>query len=219
MDFNLIIEAISLIKQEASEKAIARLEQFMILNSPKPKGTKVNIWDWVINPKDPQKQYTGVLYDTECGVAVATNLNVLLISHPDAIHEGPVRLIDKKGDELHYRPFMYKRVIPNKNYMIRKPVDVNKLAETLRMVNAKKRAKTAHCKAIKIADGFFISPKQAKLLLTLPEGDFYFAPDPDGSQSRPAFYESKNGEYTALFMPNRVEESLLGEEVIMVDIE
>lgn len=64
-NFDLIAEAINFINTNDSEKAIARLNQFVALNTPKVKSTgKLKIYDWCCK-KEWYPNIMGVYHDAE----------------------------------------------------------------------------------------------------------------------------------------------------------
>lgn len=82
-NLDLIAEAINFINTNDSEKAIARLNQFVALNTPKVKSTgKLKIYDWCCK-EEWRPNIMGVYHDAENKVAVATDTHVLLVSKPD----------------------------------------------------------------------------------------------------------------------------------------
>lgn len=211
-NFDLIAEAIERMNAGDNETAIARLRQFTALNTPKVKnGGKVKIYDWV--GKDVYRpNLTGVFHDADNKVAAATDTHVLLVSKVDYNEEYAGRIIDKKGDDCKGRFPNYKCVIPKTEG---KEIAVNRehIAELLSEMRAERKiSKSVEYVAFNIGDKenpCYVAPKSCKLLLTLPDGKFYFL-DP----SRPLLYKSDDGDYTALVMPILVKKEFIGQEKI-----
>lgn len=213
-NIEFIREAINFINAGENNKAITRLEQFIMLNTPKPKGKgKVNIWNWVAGKNDIYVAATGVYYDVERGVAAATDRHILLISKPDAQIEGQNRIVSKNGDEIKAKYPDYQRVVPNVSNMQKYEVDRERLAALLQKIAAdKKLKKPVEYKGVNICGKDmprYLNPAYAKLLLTLPDGIFYFSKE----EYRPIRYDSTDGNYTAIFMPLMRPENFAGDYI------
>lgn len=217
-NLDLIQDAIKAVENNENETAKARLYQFLKLNTPKVKsGGKVNMYDWC-NPKEPFRDaFKGVYYDVENGVAVATDSHVLIISKKDAEHEGENRLIDKKGNEIEIQRYVdYNRPFGNPDVL--EPFEINrdKMSELLTKQRIDKKLRRLYY-AFNIGDGekpMYMSPRSCKLLLTLPEGKFYVRKAQDGYMVHPLQFESKDGDYRALFMPVAVKKEFVGQDYI-----
>lgn len=212
-NFDLIAEAIKLVATGDNDTAIARLEQFARLNTPKVgKGNKVNIWDWIGDKYCPYANLKGVYYDTECGVTVATDTYVMVVSKPDAEFDGQQRIMDKKGDVIKGKYPLYNRVIPKTDGRIVLDVDYDKIADMLTKERSEKKLYGREYMAFNVGNKeypFYIKPKYCKLLLTLPmDGKFYYSDD----TYSPLLYVSED--YTALFMPVSVMPDYVGQDMI-----
>ena len=211
-NFDLIEEAIERINAGDNETAIARLKQFTALNTPKVKnGGKVKIYDWVEKEK-LRPQLMGVFHDADDQVAVATNTHVLIVSKVDYNEGYAGRIIDQKGDECEGRYVNYKCVFPKKEGA---ELNVNRehIAEMLSEMRAERRVdKSVDYFAFNIGDKenpFYITPKNCKLLLTLPAGKFYMS-----SPTHYLLYKSDDGNYTALISPVLVKREFVGQDKI-----
>jgi hypothetical protein len=148
----------------------------------------------------------GVFHDTEQHTAVATDTHVLIASKDDykepdsdtkmtADDKGYV--ITKKGEYVAgYFP-AWRKVIPTEGLT---PICVNRerIREFVHEDDAAKKAGTARTLAIRISSEkspAFVSPQYCKLLLTLPEGNFWM----NKSKCMTKFV-STDGKVTALFM-------------------
>lgn len=212
-NLDLIQEAIKAIATENSENAIKALEQFVRLNTPKIKGDKVNIWNW-IDPKEFRGYCQGVYYDVTCGVAVATDTHVLLVSKPDAELDGKNRLIGKDGKEIVCSYPDYNRVFRKEQREI--DVNVDKVVELLNQERVdKKLGKEYYAFNVSDSHNFYLTPKICKLLITMPrEGKFYVS-NSDNWRDLPLQYESNDGNYRALFMPIMVKDEHIGMDAIL----
>lgn len=212
-NFDLIAEAIERMNAGDNETAIARLKQFTALNTPKVKsGGKVKICDWA-GKDEYHPSMKGVFHDAENKVAVATDTHVMIVSKADYIEDYAGRIIDKKGDDCKGRFPDYKRVIPKSEG---KEIAVNRehIASMLSEMRAERKIdKSIEYLAFNVGDKdtpCYIKPANCKLLLTLPEGKFFYPGDP----SRPLLYKSDDGNYTALMMPVFVNKEFIGQDKI-----
>lgn len=169
---------------------------------------KVNINNWC-NPREINKNFTGVYHDQEKEVAVATDSCILIVSKPDFKKHEVSILVDKKGSEI-----MSEVAYPKYEIVFRKDVntfefDRNKVVELLKKVKDDKEFRQS-CLAINIGNKekpFYVTPNRCRLLASLPDGKFgrgvsYYGGD-DILQ-----YESADGNYRVACMPYRVEESV-----------
>lgn len=206
-NLDLISEAIKMIERIDTENvnkelAINRMKQFVLLNTPQPKGGKVKIYDWV--SKDGYRpQLCGVFHDTENKVAVATDTRAVIVSKNDYIECEESHIVDKNGDEIKGRYPDYKCVMPDTDECLLYDVDRDKVKRILTEYRAERKLdKSVEYLAINIGlteRPFYLSPDNCKLLLQLPDGDFFVKAD--DYISRPIAYESEDGNYRAIFMP------------------
>lgn len=221
-NLDLISEAIGYIERIDTESclkelAISRMKQFALLNTPKPKGGKVKIYDWA--GKDNYCPVNmGVYHDPENKVAVATDTRALIVSKPDYVECEEPHTVAKNGDEIR-GPFpQYKRVMPDTDNCLLFDVDTDKVARLLTQYRAEhKLDKSVEYKAINVGTKerpLYMALNNCKLLLQLPEGDFFVFADED-YMSRPVAYESEDGNYKAVFMPMYLSEHN-GEDVIRI---
>ena len=207
-NFDLISEAIKFIEcidteDVRKELAISRMKQFVLLNTPAPKGGKVKIYDWV-SKDDCRPQMCGVYHDAENKVAVASDTRALITSKRDYVECEESHIVAKNGDEIRGRYADYKRVMPDTDECLLYDVDRDKIKRTLTEYRAEhKLDKSVEYLAINVGSPdkpLYLTPGNCKLLLQLPEGDFYvFAGD--DYVSRPLSYESVDENYKAVFMP------------------
>lgn len=199
-NFDLISEAINFINGNNNEKAIARLNQFVALNTPKVKSAgKLKLYDWV-SKEEYRRNLMGVFHDAENKVAVATDTHVLLVSKPDYNEAHAGKIIDKNGDEIGLKFVSYQRVFPKQ--LVDFAVDRDKIAEMLTKIKAERKIdKKVQYKALNVGtqeEPIYMSPSVCKLLLTLPEGKFYKHAT---HITAPLTFESADGNYKALLMP------------------
>ena len=207
-NFDLISEAIKFIEcidteDVRKELAISRMKQFVLLNTPAPKGGKVKIYDWV-SKDDCRPQMCGVYHDAENKVAVASDTRALITSKRDYVECEESHIVAKNGDEIRGKYANYKSVMPDTDECLLYDVDRDKIQRILTEYRAEhKLDKSVEYLAINIGSPdkpYYLSPDNCKLLLQLPEGDFYvFAGD--DYVSRPLSYESVDENYKAVFMP------------------
>lgn len=212
-NFDLIAEAIEMINAGDNTKAAARLKQFVTLNTPKVKGGKVKIYDWT-NPKGCYAFTRGVYYDAENSVAVATDTHVMLVSKSDYDASRANAIVAKNGDEVEgVRYPDYLRVIPKAENMREFQFDNARIANLLTKMNAERKIdKSIKYIAFNVGDKdsqVYISPKNCKLLLTLPAGKFYTR-DPRSQ----LLYKSDDENYTAVVMPVCVKDEFIGIEKV-----
>lgn len=215
-NLDLIQEAISAIASENNETAMARLKQFITLNTPKVKGGKVKIYDWC-DPKGYKSALQGVYHDQANKVAVSTNMSVLLVSKPDFIEgEDKSVVIGKKGDEIECIYPDYNRVFRKEEDCAELDIDRDKVAELLTKERADKKLGTTYFAFNVSADPdkpFYIATKYCKLLITLPEGKFTVRNN-EYWNAQPLQYESNDGEYRALIMPMAIKKEFVGQDAI-----
>lgn len=206
-NLDLISEAIKMIERIDTENvnkelAINRMKQFVLLNTPQPKGGKVKIYDWV-SKEQYRPNLMGVYHDAENKVAVATDTHAVIVSKRDYIECEESHIVDKNGDEIKGRYPDYKRVIPDTDEYLLYDVDREKVKRILTEYRAERKLdKSVEYLAINIGSTdkpFYLSPDNCKLLLQLPEGDFFVSAN--DYNSRAIAYESEDGDYKAVFMP------------------
>ena len=207
-NLDLISEAIGYIERIDTESylkelAINRMKQFVLLNTPQPKGGKVKIYDWV--GKDYcASQMCGVYHDAENKVAVASDTHALITSKSDYVECEESHIVAKNGDEIRGRYVDYKRVMPDTDECLLYDVDRDKIKRILTEYKAERKLdKSVEYLAINVGatdKPLYLTPGSCKLLLQLPEGDFYVCAG-DDYVSRPLSYESVDENYKAVFMP------------------
>lgn len=207
-NLNLISEAIGYIERIDTESclkelAINRMKQFVLLNTPQPKGGKVKIYDWV-GKENYRPNLMGVYHDAENKVAVASDTHALITSKSDYVECEESHIVAKNGDEIRGRYVDYKRVMPDTDECLLYDVDRDKIKRILTEYKAERKLdKSVEYLAINVGSPdkpLYLTPENCKLLLQLPEGDFYvFAGD--DYVSRPLSYESADDNYKAVFMP------------------
>ena len=207
-NLDLISEAIKMIERIDTEDvnkelAINRMKQFVLLNTPQPKGGKVKIYDW-IGKEQYRPNLMGVYHDAENKVAVASDTHALITSKRDYVECEESHIVAKNGDEIRGRYVDYKRVMPDTDECLLYDVDRDKIKRILTEYRAERKLdKSVEYLAINVGSPnkpLYLMPENCKLLLQLPEGDFYvFAGD--DYVSRPLSYESADENYKALFMP------------------
>lgn len=207
-NLDLISEAIKMIERIDTESclkelAINRMKQFVLLNTPAPKGGKVKIYDWV-SKDDCRPQMCGVYHDAENKVAVASNTHALITSKRDYVECEESHIVAKHGDEIQGKYANYKSVMPDTDECLLFDVDRDKIQRVLTEYRAERKLdKSVEYLAINVGatdKPLYLTPENCKLLLQLPDGDFYvFAGD--DYVSRPLSYESVDENYKAVFMP------------------
>lgn len=207
-NLDLISEAIKFIEcidteDVRKELAINRMKQFVLLTTPQPKGGKVKIYDWV-SKDNYRTQMCGVYHDAENKVAVASDTHALITSKRDYVECEESHIVAKNGDEIRGRYADYKRVMPDTDECLLYDVDRDKIKRILTEYRAERKLdKSVEYLAINVGSPdkpLYLTPENCKLLLQLPEGDFYvFAGD--DYVSRPLSYESVDENYKAVFMP------------------
>ena len=185
------------------ELAINRMKQFVLLNTPTQKGGKVKIYDWV-SKENYRPNLMGVYHDAEDKVAVATDTHAIIVSKSDYVECEESHIVAKNGDEIRGRYADYKRVMPDTDECLLYDVDRDKIKRILTEYRAERKLdKSVEYLAINVGatdKPLYLTPDNCKLLLQLPEGDFYvFAGD--DYVSRPLSYESADDNYKAVFMP------------------
>lgn len=208
-NFDLISEAIKFIEcidteDVRKELAINRMKQFVLLNTPTQKGGKVKIYDWV-SKDDCRPQMCGVYHDAENKVAVASDTRALIMSKRDYVECEESHIVAKNGDEAHGKYPNYKSVMPDTDECLLYDVDRDKIKRILTEFKAERKIdKSVEYLAINIGatdKPLYLTPDNCKLLLQLPDGDFYVFAGDDGYRSRPLSYESADDNYKAVFMP------------------
>lgn len=207
-NLDLISEAIGYIERIDTESylkelAINRMKQFVLLNTPTQKGGKVKIYDWV-SKDNYRTQMCGVYHDAENKVAVASDTRALITSKCDYVECEESHIVAKNGDEIRGRYADYKRVMPDTDECLLYDVDRDKIKRILTEYRAERKLdKSVEYLAINVGSPdkpLYLMPENCKLLLQLPDGDFYvFAGD--DYVSRPLSYESADDNYKAVFMP------------------
>ena len=207
-NLDLISEAIGYIERIDTdsclkELAINRMKQFVLLNTPTQKGGKVKIYDWV--GKDYcASEMCGVYHDAENKVAVASDTRALITSKRDYVECEESHIVAKNGDEIRGRYLDYKRVMPDTDECLLYDVDRDKIKRILTEYKAERKLdKSVEYLAINVGSHdkpLYLTPENCKLLLQLPEGDFYVCAG-DDYVSRPLSYESADENYKAVFMP------------------
>ena len=207
-NLDLISEAIGYIERIDTdsclkELAINRMKQFVLLNTPTQKGGKVKIYDWV-GKENYRPNLMGVYHDAENKVAVASDTHALITSKRDYVECEESHIVAKNGDEIRGRYVDYKRVMPDTDECLLYDVDRDKIKRILTEYRAERKLdKSVEYLAINVGSPdkpLYLTPGNCKLLLQLPEGDFYVCAG-DGYVSRPLSYESADENYRAVFMP------------------
>ena len=207
-NLDLISEAIKMIERIDTEDvnkelAINRMKQFVLLNTPTQKGGKVKIYDWV-GKENYRPNLMGVYHDAENKVAVASDTHALITSKSDYVECEGSHIVAKNGDEIRGRYVDYKRVMPDTDECLLYDVDRDKIKRILTEYKAERKLdKSVEYLAINVGSPdkpLYLTPGSCKLLLQLPEGDFYVCAG-DDYVSRPLSYESADENYKAVFMP------------------
>ena len=206
-NLDLISEAIKMIERIDTEDvnkelAINRMKQFVLLNTPQPKGGKVKIYDWT-GKEQYRPNLMGVYHDAENKVAVATDTHVLIVSKSDYVECEESHIVAKNGDEIRGKYANYKSVMPDTDECLLYDVDRDKIKRILTEYRAERKLdKSVEYLAINIGSPdkpFYLTPGNCKLLLQLPDGDFFV--NANDYNSRAIAYESEDGNYKAVFMP------------------
>lgn len=197
-----------------SDRAKQSLKAFLIANDTVKKSDKVNIRKFV------SKDYsypvmTGVCYIPSMKAAVACDMINMLISKPDYVEREtnngvsingasePCGIYRKDGtgvtkeDQTSDYP-AFLSVIPKEE--TQKPAAMNDrdaVAKAIKEAKIAIKAKTASRAMIQVAEGVWMRPESAELMLTMPE--WKYACDKDMPGRRTVTYRDDN--YTALFMP------------------
>ena len=207
-NLDLISEAIKMIERIDTEDvnkelAINRMKQFVLLNTPQPKGGKVKIYDWV-GKENYRPNLMGVYHDAEDKVAVATDTHAIIVSKSDYVECEESHIVAKNGDEIYGKYPNYKSVMPDTDECLLYDVDRDKIKRILTEYKAERKLdKSVEYLAINVGatdKPLYLTPENCKLLLQLPEGDFFIVADGD-YKSRPLSYESADENYKAVFMP------------------
>ena len=213
-----IYEAIRLISEIDmnfnATRAKALLQEFIIANDTVKKSDKVNIWKFVGKEKF-RSVMTGVCYIPSMKLAVASDMTNMLISKPDYVERetnNGVRIngasepcgiyrkdgtgVTKEDQTSDYPAFL--SVIPKEE--TQKPATMNDrdaVAKAIKEAKIAIKAKTASRAMIQVAEGIWMQPESAELMLAMPE--WKFACDKDMPGKRAVTHRDDN--YTALFMP------------------
>lgn len=213
-----IYEAIRLISEIDmnfnATRAKALLQEFIIANDTVKKSDKVNIWKFVGKEKF-RSVMTGVCYIPSMKLAVASDMTNMLISKPDYVERetnNGVRIngasepcgiyrkdgtgVTKEDQTSDYPAFL--SVIPKEE--TQKPATMNDrdaVAKAIKEAKIAIKAKTASRAMIQVAEGIWMRPESAELMLAMPE--WKFACDKDMPGKRAVTHRDDN--YTALFMP------------------
>ena len=206
-NLDLISEAIKMIERIDTEDvnkelAINRMKQFVLLNTPTQKGGKVKIYDWV-GKENYRPNLMGVYHDAENKVAVASDTHALITSKSDYVECEESHIVAKNGDEVHGKFPNYKGIMPDTDECLLYDVDRDKIKRILTEYRAERKLdKSVEYLAINIGSPdkpYYLSPDNCKLLLQLPDGDFFV--NANDYNSRMIAYESEDGNYKAVFMP------------------
>ena len=206
-NLDLISEAIKMIERIDTEDvnkelAINRMKQFVLLNTPTQKGGKVKIYDWV-GKENYRPNLMGVYHDAENKVAVASDTHALITSKSDYVECEESHIVAKNGDEVHGKFPNYKGIMPDTDECLLYDVDRDKIKRILTEYKAERKLdKSVEYLAINIGSPdkpYYLSPDNCKLLLQLPDGDFFV--NANDYNSRMIAYESEDGNYKAVFMP------------------
>lgn len=210
-NLDLISEAIKMIERIDTEDmnkelAINRMKQFVLLNTPTQKGGKVKIYDWT-GKEQYRPNLMGVYHDAENKVAVATDTHALIVSKSDYVECEESHIAAKNGDEIQGKYPNYKSVMPDTDECLLFDVDRDKIQRILTEYRAERKLdKSVEYLAINIGSPdkpFYLTPENCKLLLQLPDGDFFIQANSQYGDynARPLSYESADDNYKAIFMP------------------
>ena len=195
-------------------RAKALLQEFIIANDTVKKSGKVDIWKFVGKGKY-RPVMTGVCYIPSKKVAVASDAMVLLISRPDYVEREmnnavringasePCGIYRKDGtavtkeDHSSDYPDCFKIIPEDKLLTPAKMTGRDKVAVALKEAKIALKAKAASHAMIQGAEGIWMRPVSAKLMLSMPRWEFMCAKDQPGVKA--ISYRDDN--YTALFMP------------------
>lgn len=195
-------------------RAKQNLKAFLIANDTVKKSDKVDIWKFVGKEKY-RSVMTGVCYVPSEKVAMASDAYVLLISKPDYMEREMNNRARVKGQTVdcgiyrkdgtgvtkEYQTSDYPdcfAIIPKDETL--EPARMNDREAVAKAVKEAKiaiKAKTAIRAMIQVAEGIWMRPESAELMLTMPE--WKFARDKDMPGKRAITHRDDN--YTALFMP------------------
>ena len=195
-------------------RAKALLQEFIIANDTVKKSDKVNIWKFVGKEKF-RPVMNGVCYIPSMKAAVACDMINMLISKPDYVERetnngvcingasepcGIYRKdgtgVTKEGQTSDYPAFL--SVIPKEE--TQKPATMNDrdaVAKAIKEAKIAIKAKTASRAMIQVAEGVWMRPESAELMLSMPRWEFMCAKDQPSVKA--ISYRDDN--YTALFMP------------------
>ena len=198
-----------------TERAKQDLKAFLIANDTVKKSDKVNIWKFV-GKESYRPVMAGVCYIPSMKLAVASDMTNMLISKPDYVERDTnngVRIngasepcgiyrkdgtgVTKEDQTSDYPAFL--SVIPKEE--TQKPATMNDrdaVAKAIKEAKIAIKAKTASRAMIQVAEGIWMRPESAELMLAMPE--WKFACDKDMPGKRAITYRDDN--YTALFMPS-----------------
>lgn len=210
-NLDLISEAIGYIERIDTESylkelAISRMKQFVLLNTPTQKGGKVKIYDWT-DKEQYRPNLMGVFHDSENKVAVATDTHALIVSKSDYVECEESHIVAKNGDEIQGKYPDYKRVMPDTDECLLFDIDRDKIKRILTEYKAERKLdKSVEYNAINVGSPdkpFYLTPDNCKLLLQLPDGDFFIQANSQYGDynARPLSYESADDNYKAIFMP------------------
>lgn len=206
-NLDLISEAIGYIERIDTESclkelAINRMKQFVLLNTPTQKGGKVKIYDWT-GKEQYRPNLMGVFHDSENKVAVAADTHALIVSKSDYVECEESHIVAKNGDEIQGKYPNYKSVMPDTDECLLYDVDRDKIKRILTEYRAERKLdKGVEYLAINVGSPdkpFYLTPGNCKLLLQLPDGDFFVSAN--DYNARPLSYESADDNYKAIFMP------------------
>lgn len=219
-NIELIQQAIDFIDFGETQNAIDALNRFLITNTPRPKTSKVNIFDWVSKDTQLRLNLCGVFHDHANRVAVATDAHFLIVSKSDFIENLTAAaaddmndgyIISKKGDYINNLRYPdYQRVIPthvDKNGdSVDYIVNINRaeLADKLQQAKARNKVSETQINGIclfKFDDNtpYVMSLQGVKLMLTLPDDVIFTYDFKSDNNNRPL--KAHNDNYTAVFMP------------------
>ena len=197
-----------------TDRAKQNLKAFLIANDTVKKSDKVNIWKFV-GKETFRPVMNGVCYIPSMKSAVACDMINMLISKPDYVERetnNGVRIngasepcgiyrkdgtgVTKEDQPSDYPAFL--SVIPKEE--TQKPATMNDrdaVAKAIKEAKIAIKAKTASRAMIQVAEGIWMRPESAELMLAMPE--WKFACDKAMPGRYAVTYRDDN--YTALFMP------------------
>ena len=197
-----------------TERAKQHLRAFLIANDTVKKSDKVNIWKFVGKEKI-RPVMTGVCYIPSKKVAVASDAMVLLISRPDYVEREtnngvringasePCGIYRKDGTAVtkEYQASDYPdcfAIIPDERCQVPAGMtDRDKVAKAIKGAKIALKAKAVSHAMIQVAEGIWMRPESAELMLSMPRWEFMCSKDRPGMKA--ISYRDDN--YTALFMP------------------